>query len=195
MKPVFFETPAALRRWLKSHHARSRELWVGFYKKGSGKPSVTYREALDEALAVGWIDGVRKSLDADGYVIRFTPRRRGSYWSRVNTARVHALRADGRMTPAGLAAFAARDETKTEKYSFERDSATFAPDEIRTFKANEDAWAFFESQPPGYRKLATFFVAGAKRAETRARRLATLIDDSARHLRIGLLRPRSASRR
>jgi uncharacterized protein YdeI (YjbR/CyaY-like superfamily) len=171
---------------MKANHAKAQELWVGFYKKNSGKPSVTYHEALDEALAVGWIDGVRKSLTADSYVIRFTPRKRGSYWSQVNIARAHALSAQKRMTAAGLAAFAARDEARTKKYSFEREASAFDPAQQRAFKANKSAWAFFQAQPPGYRKVATFYVVSAKQEETRARRLATLIDDSARGRRLGV---------
>jgi uncharacterized protein YdeI (YjbR/CyaY-like superfamily) len=182
----FFKTPAELRKWLAANHARKDELWVGFFKKASGKPSITYHEALDEALSVGWIDGVRKSMDAERYIQRFTPRRRGSYWSKVNIGRARALEAAGRMTPAGLEAFRQRDETKAEQHSFERTAAAFSPQQLRTFKANARAWAFFEAQPPGYRKVTTFMVVSAKKPETQARRLALLIEVSSEGRRLGL---------
>ena len=187
--PRFFRTPAALRKWLASNHARSKELWIGFFKKESGKPSITYHEALDEALSVGWIDGVRKALDAERYVQRCTPRRRGSDWSKVNIARARALEKAGRMAAAGLEAFRQRDEKRAEKYSFERESPEFDAGQRRTFEANRGAWEFFQSQPPGYRKVMTFFVNDAKKPETRERRLAMLIQASARGERLGLLRP------
>jgi uncharacterized protein YdeI (YjbR/CyaY-like superfamily) len=186
MTPLFFKTPADLRKWMRTHHDRARELLVGFYKKDSGKPSVTYHEALDEALAVGWIDGVRRSLSADSYTIRFTPRRKGSYWSQVNIARARALEAQGRLADAGIAAFEARDETKAGKYSFERKSASFDAAQLRVFQSAKRAWAFFVQQPPGYRRLVTFWVVSARREETRARRLAQLIDECANGRRIGL---------
>jgi uncharacterized protein YdeI (YjbR/CyaY-like superfamily) len=192
MTPRFFKHPGDLRRWFRANHAKARELLVGFYKRDSGRPSVTYHEALDEALSVGWIDGVRKRLDADSYTIRFTPRRKGSYWSRVNTARAQALEAGNRMTPAGLAAFRARDAARTRKYSFEREAASFDDAERRRFKADEKAWAFFEEQPPGYRRVATFWVVSAKLKETRARRLAALIEDCANGRRIGLTPPKTS---
>jgi uncharacterized protein YdeI (YjbR/CyaY-like superfamily) len=191
MKPRFFKSPGDLRRWLRANQAKARELLVGFYKRDSGRPSVTYHEALDEALSVGWIDGVRKSLTADSYTIRFTPRRTGSYWSRVNTARAEALKAGNRMTPAGLAAFEARDLSKTSRYSFEREAASFSPAQQGQFKADKKAWSFFEQQPPGYRKIATFWVVSAKQEETRARRLASLIKECAQGRRIGLTRPKT----
>jgi uncharacterized protein YdeI (YjbR/CyaY-like superfamily) len=192
MKPRFFKQPEDLRRWFRANHARVPELLVGFYKKDSGRPSVTYHEALDEALSVGWIDGIRKSLAADSYTIRFTPRRKGSYWSRVNTARAEALVARRQMTPAGLAAFEARDPSKTAKYSFEREAASFDAAELRTFKANRRAWGFFAQQPPGYRKVATFWVVSARLDATRARRLAALIHECEKGRRIGLTPPRTA---
>ncbi len=188
MRPVFFATQADLRTWMKAHHAKTMELLIGFYKKASGRPSVTYHEALDEALAFGWIDGVRNSLDADSYTIRFTPRRKGSYWSRVNTARAKALMAAKRMTAAGLAAFEARDESLTRKYSFEREASAFSAAQRRLFESHKKAWAFFQSQPPGYRKVATFFVVSARQEETRAKRLRILIAESAAGRRLGVVR-------
>jgi uncharacterized protein YdeI (YjbR/CyaY-like superfamily) len=154
---------------------------------------VTYHEALDEALAVGWIDGVRKGLAPESYVIRFTPRRRGSYWSRVNIARAQALQAQDRMTPAGELAFEARDESRTARYSFERETASFDRGHRQTFEAEAGAWAFFQGQPPGYRKVATFWVVSAKREETRARRLKELVRQSARGRRLSMLTPQKRS--
>jgi uncharacterized protein YdeI (YjbR/CyaY-like superfamily) len=186
--PVYFKTPAALRAWLKKHHASAAELLVGFYKVASGQPSVTYHEALDEALSVGWIDGIRRRVDDDCYTIRFTPRRPGSYWSLVNTKRAQALIDAGRMTSAGRAAFHARDPSKTELYSFEARSPALDPAFEKKFKANRPAWNFFQAQPPGYRRTASHWVMSAKQEATRLKRLATLIADSERGERIGLLR-------
>jgi uncharacterized protein YdeI (YjbR/CyaY-like superfamily) len=176
---TFFESPAALRAWLEAHYDRASELWIGFYKKGSGMAEITYAEALDEALCFGWIDGIRKGLDAASYTNRFTPRQRNSIWSAVNIRRVHELTAQGRMHSAGLRAFAARDEQRARQYSYERDSAELDADAETTFRANEPAWAFWQAQPPGYRRTATWWVISAKQPETRQRRLATLIEHSA----------------
>jgi|SRR5687767_14864641 len=188
MKPTFFATPADLRRWLKRHHKSADELLVGFYKKGSGRPSITWPESVDEALCFGWIDGVRRSLDDQSYTIRFTPRRPGSNWSLINIRKVEALIRGGRMEPAGLEAFEARDEAKSGVYSFEqRENAKLEAKAEAEFKANRAAWRFFQAQPAGYRKIAIFFVVSAKREETRERRLQTLIADSAAGRRIGLL--------
>jgi uncharacterized protein YdeI (YjbR/CyaY-like superfamily) len=185
----FFATPAAFREWLMRHHRSARELWVGFHKKATGRPSLTWPEAVDEALCFGWIDGIRKSLDGGSYANRFTPRKPGSTWSLVNTRRATELIGEGRMQPVGLAAFAARDPVKSGVYSFEqRAAATLDPEREARFKANRAAWSFFQSQPPGYRKTAIWWVISAKREETRSRRLTTLIADSAACVRIGLLR-------
>lgn len=191
MTPTFFATPADLRRWLKQHHKNAPELWVGFHKKGTGRPSITWPESVDEALCFGWIDGIRKSLGADSYVIRFTPRKKGSTWSTVNTRRVAELIRDGGMLPAGLEAFEARDPKRSGIYSFEREAAMFDAAQLKLFKANKTAWKFWESQPPGYRKIATYWVVSAKQEETRAKRLATLIADSAAGVRIAQLRRES----
>lgn len=189
MEPIFFPTPAAFRRWLKKNHKTAKELLVGFYKKGSGRPTITWPESVDEALCFAWIDGVRRSLDDDSYVIRFTPRRPGSNWSLVNIRKAEALIRDGRMERAGLAAFEARKGERSGVYSFEqREQAKLDREAEAKFRANKAAWKFFQSQPPGYRKVAVFYVMSAKRAETRAKRLQTLIDDSAAGRRIGLLR-------
>jgi uncharacterized protein YdeI (YjbR/CyaY-like superfamily) len=188
-RPVVFEAPAAFRRWLKQHHTSERELWVGFYKKGTGRPSLTWPESVDEALCFGWIDGVRKSIDAERYAIRFTPRNSRSGWSTVNTRRIRELIRQGRVQKAGLRAFEARDRAKSGVYSFEqRSQAALGPEAQERFKANTTAWRFFQAQPPGYRKVVTWWVVSAKREETRTRRLDTLIQDSAAGRRIAMLR-------
>ncbi|HSL22405.1 MAG TPA: YdeI/OmpD-associated family protein [Vicinamibacterales bacterium] len=189
MSPTFFPTPAAFRRWLKQHHDSARELWVGFYKKGSGRRSITWPESVDEALCFGWIDGVRKALDGESYVIRFTPRKSSSGWSTVNIGRAKELIRTGRMQPAGRRAFDARDMEKSARYSFEqRTAARLGPEAEATFKKNKAAWEFFNAQPPGYRKVVTWWVVSAKREETRSRRLETLVNDSAAGRRTGLFR-------
>lgn len=189
MRPTFFATPAEFRRWLAAHHKSERELWVGFHKKASGRPSITWPESVDEALCFGWIDGVRRTIDAESYVIRFTPRKTGSTWSTVNTRRAEELQRAGRMKPAGRRAFEARDPEKSGIYLFEqRNNAKLTAEAAAQFKANHKAWSFFEKQPPGYRKTALWWVVSAKREDTRARRLETLIEDSAAARRIGLLR-------
>jgi uncharacterized protein YdeI (YjbR/CyaY-like superfamily) len=188
MKPKFFAKPAAFRRWLSRNHATTHELWVGFYKKSSGKASITWPESVDQALCFGWIDGIRKSLDPDSYVIRFTPRKPGSYWSAVNTKRAQQLIELGLMEEPGQAAFSRRDAKKTAQYSFERESAEFDEGLVAQFRTNRRAWTFFQSQPPGYRKTATWWVVSAKRDATRQKRLATLIAESEAGQRIGLLR-------
>ena len=187
MKPTFFATPAAFRRWLEKNHDTSKELWVGFYKKDSGKPSITWPESVDQALCFGWIDGVRKSVAADSYMIRFTPRKPASIWSTVNTKRAKELRKLGLMHEAGLQAFERRDVKKTQQYSFERDNVEFTAELQKRFQANRKAWAFFQKQPPGYRKLATWYVMSAKQDATRLRRLERLIADSESGKRIGIL--------
>ena len=152
---------------------------------------MTYKEALDEALCIGWIDGVRKRLDEESFVQRFTPRRPDSYWSAVNIKRAQELIEAGRMHATGLAAFERRDSLKAEKYSFERQNAKLDPGMEKRFRANPRAWAFFESQPPGYRRLIAHWVTSAKKEETRQRRLETLIKESAARRRVGLLSPKT----
>ncbi len=174
-KPRFFKTPTEFRAWLAKHHAMAAELLVGFHKKGSGKPSITWPESVDEALCVGWIDGIRRRIDDDSYSIRFTPRRPGSIWSAVNTRRVAVLTREGRMLEAGLAAFKARDAKKTAIYSYERETATFPLAFEKAFRANATAWGHFNAAAPSYRRLAAYWVTTAKQEETRQRRLATLI--------------------
>jgi uncharacterized protein YdeI (YjbR/CyaY-like superfamily) len=175
VKPTFFATPAAFRAWLKKHHKTADELIVGFYKKGSGKPSIDWPQSVDEALCFGWIDGIRRNVSEDAYSIRFTPRRAGSNWSAINIAKIQELTKLKRMTPAGLAAFAKRTEAKSRVYTYERHSHAFEPATEKVFKANKDAWAFFQRQAPYYRKIMTGWVGGAKQEETRRRRLDKLI--------------------
>ena len=188
MKPLFFPTPRDWRQWLAKHHASTDELWVGFFKRGSGKPSITWPESVDEALCVGWIDGLRKRLDDERYMIRFTPRRPGSIWSAVNVRRVGELTRLGRMKPAGVRAFKARTKNKTAVYSFEQRKKVKMPVAyLRRFKENADAWRFFSSQAPWYRRTTTWLVISAKREETKLKRLSRLIADSAAGRQIGIL--------
>ena len=177
--PIYFATPAEFRAWLEAHHDSETELIVGFHKKASGVPSITWPEAVDEALCFGWIDSVRRTVDEDRYTNRFTPRRRGSTWSAVNVRKVAALTKDGRMRPAGLRAYEARSESRTGVYSFEQGKdPRLTRVQERRFRAEAEAWAFFSSAPPSYRKAATWWVISAKQETTRDRRLSQLIDDS-----------------
>lgn len=188
MKPIFFEGPLAFRAWLETSHARETEVLVGFYKRGTGKPSMTWPEAVDEALSFGWIDGVRRSLGEEAYTIRFTPRKATSIWSAVNVARIEVLRGEGRLRPAGLAAFERRSEKRTAVYSFERkEEARLSPEEERQLRAKKKAAAYFDAQAPWYRRSATHWIVSAKKPETRARRLAQLIEASAEARPIGPL--------
>jgi uncharacterized protein YdeI (YjbR/CyaY-like superfamily) len=181
MKPTFFATPSQFRSWLKKHHKTADELLVGFYKRGSGKPSITWPESVDEALCVGWIDGVRNSLGDEAYTIRFTPRRKGSIWSAVNIKRAGELTKAGLMRPAGLAAFALRDEKKSAIYAYEQRKTTELDRAYeKKFRANKKAWAFFEAQPPWYQRQVRYYVMSAKNEATRVRRLDALIDRSAK---------------
>jgi uncharacterized protein YdeI (YjbR/CyaY-like superfamily) len=185
--PTFFPTPADFRRWLEQHHESESELLVGFYKKGSGKPSITWPESVDEALSFGWIDGVRKRIDDESYTIRFTPRKEASNWSAINIKRVGELTKLGRMHPAGLRAFEQRKEDKSRIYSYENAPRTLPPEmELQFRKKNRKAWEWYSAQPPSYRRVTTFWVVSAKREETRAKRLAALIEYSAEERRIGL---------
>ncbi|HEX9392583.1 MAG TPA: YdeI/OmpD-associated family protein [Usitatibacteraceae bacterium] len=181
--PIFFKSAAEFRRWLNKHHAAETELLLGFHSLKSGLPGIGYAEALDEALCVGWIDGVRKNFDSTSYTIRFTPRKAGSIWSLVNVRHVERLTAAGRMTAAGIQTFAVRAAHKIGIYSFEVEEAEFSPALEKIFRANQPAWAFWLAQPPGYRRLAKHRVMRAKLEETRLRRLAKLIEVSARGLR------------
>jgi len=194
VKPVYFASPDAFRAWLEAHHAEATELVVGFYKRGTGRPSLTWPESVDEALCFGWIDGVRKSVDAERYQIRFTPRKAGSNWSRINVDKVAALTALGKMRPAGLAAFAAREAHKTAIYSYEREHAAFDAAQEQAFRADAKAWKWWSACAAGYRKVATHWVTSAKQEATRARRLATLIADCAAGVKIASLRERKGKK-
>jgi uncharacterized protein YdeI (YjbR/CyaY-like superfamily) len=196
MKPVYFESAPEFSKWLGSHGGSSSELLVGFYKKDSDRGTITYREALDEALCFGWIDGVRRSVDQESYCIRFTPRRPGSIWSRINIKKAQKLKDLGRMHPAGLQAFAARRPDRSGLYSFENAPRELQASFQREFKRNKPAWTFFQDRPPWYRRVASFWVMSAKKEETRRRRLATLIADSAKGRSIKpLTRPMPSSAR
>ena len=186
-KPKFFRSQAAFRRWLAKHHSEIREFWVGFYRKESGKGGITYPEALDEALCFGWIDGLRKAVDDASYTIRFTPRKADSIWSAVNTRRVEELIKLGRMQKPGLAAFETRDLRKSQQYSYERNNCRLKAAHEKQFKANPEAWEFFRAQAPWYQRTTTWWIVSAKRQETRLKRLATLIADSEKGRRIGLV--------
>jgi uncharacterized protein YdeI (YjbR/CyaY-like superfamily) len=180
MKPIFFEGPAEFRAWLEEHHADGTELLVGFHKKGSGRPSMTWPESVDQALCFGWIDGVRRGIDKHSYTIRFTPRKARSTWSVVNVRRAEELIEEGLMRPAGLAAFERRSDDRSGIYAYEqRKRAKLDPAAEKEFRADRKAWAFFSEQPPSYRRTATYWVISAKKEETRRKRLKTLIEDSA----------------
>jgi len=182
--PRTFRSQAAFRAWLARNHANAPELLIRLFKAGAAHRGLTYTQALDEALCYGWIDGVRRSFDAESFTIRFTPRKPRSTWSRVNVAHVERLIAGGRMAQPGLAAYAARDEKRTGLYSFERRGMTFAPAHTRAFRASAPAWAFFAAQAPWYRRTCVYWVMSAKKHETRAKRLAQLIACSASGKRI-----------
>ena len=189
-KPRFFSTPDAFRGWLEKNHETAEELWVGFYKRGTERRSITWPESVDQALCFGWIDGLRKSLDEASYVIRFTPRKTTSTWSAVNVRRVGELTKSGLMSEAGLRAFEARRADRTAIYSFERTTpAALEPDEEKKLRASAHAAAFFDAQAPWYRQTATHWVVSAKKPETRARRLETLIACSEADEKIPSLRP------
>ena len=184
MKPTFFPTASAFRQWLTKHHATERELLVGFFKKGSGEPSITWPESVDEALCFGWIDGIRKRMDDRSYTIRFTPRKPASIWSKVNISHAQELIDQGRMQPAGLAAFELRRENRSGVYSYEQRRPQLEPPYDQMLKEDEGAWNFFQSQPPSYRKAVSWWVVSAKREDTRLARLEKLRVYSAKGQRI-----------
>ena len=184
MKLEFFQTPADFRSWLEKNHAKAAELWVGFYKRGSGKPSITWPESVDQALCFGWIDGVRKRINETSYQIRFTPRRRGSIWSAINIKRAEELVRQKQMRPGGLKAFAARIENKSGIYSYEQKSTELSKPYAKALKKNKAAWNFFGKQSPSYRKMIGWWIVSAKKEETRMARLAKLISESAKRKRL-----------
>ncbi|HYM79584.1 MAG TPA: YdeI/OmpD-associated family protein [Candidatus Dormibacteraeota bacterium] len=189
--PTFFPSPAHWRTWLENHHAETGELWVGLYKRDSGRPSITWPEAVDGALCFGWIDGIRKSIDAVSYKIRFTPRKPRSIWSAINIKRATELSKSGLMHPAGQAAFEKRDGDRSAIYAYEQRKTAKLPAAFeKEFRENSGAWKFFQSQPPWYRRTSTYWVISAKKEETRLKRLATLIGCSAQRQNIpSLTRP------
>ena len=182
-EPTFFATEADFRRWLEANHETAPELLVAFWKKSSRKPSIDWSQARDQALCFGWIDGHRKSLGDDAYTIRFTPRRKGSIWSKVNVERFEALKAAGLVRPAGETAYE-RDKHRSGVYSYEKVLAEFTPGEEALFRRNSSAWADWEKRPASYRRSALGWVTGAKRAETRAKRLNDLVTVSAEGRRL-----------
>ncbi len=178
METIYFRSPDEMRAWLEANHASASELTVGFYKKGASQQGITYEQALDEALCYGWIDGVRRRVDDERYTNRFSPRRKGSLWSTVNIAKVEALIAQGRMRPAGLAAYAQRDEAKTEENEAAR---TLDEDfQARFAQENPAGWDFFQAQSPSYRRIVSRWIMSAKREETRLKRLSELMELSGR---------------
>ena len=185
MKPTFFKTQPDFRRWFEKHHDTSKELLVGFYKKSSGRASITWPESVDEALCFGWIDGIRRSIDDISYTIRFTPRKPTSTWSVINIRRAQELIDQGLMRPGGLRAFQLRKENKSGIYSYEQRSEKLPEPYEKEIKRNKTAWAFFQAQSPWYRKTVGWWVVSAKKEETRLKRLATLIEDSANGRTIG----------
>jgi uncharacterized protein YdeI (YjbR/CyaY-like superfamily) len=184
LKPKFFRAPTDFGSWLEKNHATATELWVGFYKKDSGKPSITWPESVDQALCFGWIDGIRKQVDEISYQIRFTPRRRGSIWSAINIRRAKELVSQKQMRPAGLKAFETRIENKSGVYSYEQRSSELSEPYAKLLKKNKRAWNFFQTQPPSYRKMIGWWIISAKKEETRVARLAKLISESAKGKRL-----------
>ena len=190
MKPKFFSLPAQFREWLEQNHDRVSELLVGFHKKSSGKKSITYPEALDEALCFGWIDGVRKNLDETSYTIRFTPRKPRSIWSLVNVRHIERLKKEGRMHAAGLEAYARRDPKRTGIYAFENEPRQLSPAYEEMFRQNKKAWKFFEEMAPSLKRVSIYWIMSAKKEETRLRRLKHVIDNSDKGVRSGVLEPK-----
>ena len=190
MKPKFFSSPAQFREWLEQNHDRVSELLVGFHKKSSGKKSITYPEALDEALCFGWIDGVRKNLDETSYTIRFTPRKPRSIWSLVNVRHVERLKKEGRMHAAGLEAYARRDPERTGIYAFENEPRQLSPAYEEMFRQNKKAWKFFEDMAPSLKRVSIYWIMSAKKEETRLRRLKHMIENSEKGVKSGVLEPK-----
>jgi uncharacterized protein YdeI (YjbR/CyaY-like superfamily) len=177
--PIFFPGAAEWRQWLAEHHSSESEVLVGLHKKASGRGGMNWSEAVDEALCFGWIDGVRRRVDEDSTSLRFTPRKARSTWSAVNIAKAEQLIASGLMQPAGLRAFEARTEENSRIYAFEQGEVELPPEALEHLKAHPQAWSYWSSRPPGYRRIAAWWVISAKRSQTRERRLATLIEDCA----------------
>jgi uncharacterized protein YdeI (YjbR/CyaY-like superfamily) len=194
MEVIFFPTSSDLRQWFEAHHDQAQELWIGFYKKNAPISGITYAEALDEALCFGWIDGVRKSVDDNSYTNRFSPRKAHSRWSLVNINRVEQLIQLGRMHPAGLKAFEQHDLAKAKQHSYERNEQPLDESYIAIFQANPPAWSYLQGQSPSYRQSATWWVMSAKQEATRLKRLAAVIDASAKGERLPQLRGKTKDR-
>jgi uncharacterized protein YdeI (YjbR/CyaY-like superfamily) len=184
VKPKFFKSPADFHKWFETHHESETELWVGYYKKDSGKPSITWPQSVDQALCFGWIDGIRKRIDEISYMIRFTPRKSRSTWSNVNIKRAGELIEQDLMQPTGLKAFAARQEYRSGIYTYEQRSPELPAQYADKLKKNLAAWKFFQSQTPSYRKAINWYVLSAKKEETRLKRLGELIKYSAQGVKI-----------
>jgi uncharacterized protein YdeI (YjbR/CyaY-like superfamily) len=176
--PLFFKSSNELHKWFQKNYSKVSEVWIGFYKISSGKKTVSYKEAVDEALCFGWIDGIRKGIDEESYVNRFTPRRKNSIWSNVNTKRINELIKEGRVEPAGMAAFKDRVKEKSGVYSFEQHSHELSPAFEKKFKANKRAWKYFISKATWYQRTSFHWVMSAKQEATRLKRLERLINDS-----------------
>jgi uncharacterized protein YdeI (YjbR/CyaY-like superfamily) len=185
VKIKYFKSAAGFRRWLEVNDGRVTELWVGFFKRNSGQGGLTYAEAVDEALCFGWIDGLKKRVDELSYTHRFTPRKPKSNWSRINIQHARRLQKAGRMSPGGLKAFAAREPARSGAYSFEKAPSQLPATDEKQFKADEIAWEFFQRQPPGYQRMAIWYMVSARKPETRARRLGRLIAESRKGQRLG----------
>ena len=185
-RPTFFATEADFRRWLAAHHDTADELLVGFWKKATGRPSIDWPQARDQALCFGWIDGIRKSLGEDSYTIRFTPRRRGSIWSKVNVGRYAALKAAGQMTPSGERAYE-ENKDRSGVYAYERAASALSAEDEKLFRRNKAAWAHWQNVAPGYRRTITHWITSAKKPETRARRLAHLMESCAAGRKVGVM--------
>lgn len=190
-KPKFFATPEKFREWLEKNHASATELLVGFHKKSSGKKSITYAEALDEALCFGWIDGVKRGLNETSYTQRFTPRRARSIWSLVNVKHVERLKKEGRMHAAGLAAYELRDPKRTGIYAFENAPRDLSAEYEKELRKVKGAWEYFQTYPPYLKKTVSFWVMSAKKEETRSARLRRLVESCAKGERIGVLPAKS----
>ncbi len=178
MKPRFFKSTTEFRKWLSKNHATATELWVGYYKAGTGSTGMTYMQSVEEALCFGWIDGIRKSIDDKSYTNRFTPRKPTSTWSAVNITLVEKLIAENRMTQAGLTAYSARKDSNSAIYSYEKRPDRFPAELEERFRKSRRAWNYYQKQPPWYRRTTLHWVTSAKKEETRLRRLAKLIEDS-----------------
>jgi uncharacterized protein YdeI (YjbR/CyaY-like superfamily) len=177
-QPIYFATQTEFREWLEENHNKETELFVGYYKVGSGRQSMTWSESVDQAICFGWIDGIRKSIDEESYCIRFTPRKPKSIWSAINIKKVEELTKKGLMKPSGLTAFKLLEANKSKIYSYENEEIKFPEDLEQLFKSNNKAWEFFQAMPQSYRKPATRWVLSAKQESTRFKRLQELITDS-----------------